>query len=129
MLFSYHQLKHQVSLAVDSANVAKLLGDLRRNSWILNFVRKRKQSFNFFSIAFPDAESLVFVDKLNALKVFKTYKDARMKSFKGHSEALKFAKSGINVAVPAPDPVMSCKYSRLAMRMQESRDSSISADI
>lgn len=41
----------------------------------------------------PDADDMVFENKVAALQTFKQFKDARMKAFKSRSEALKFAKN------------------------------------
>ena len=63
-----------------------------------------------FYVAFlPDAENMVFENKENALKICKTYKDARFKSFKSRSEALKFAKNGTNPVASIPESTLLCK--------------------
>lgn len=50
----------------------------------------------FFATSAVDADKYVFQKKEDALKAFKSNKDARMKSFKSQGEALKFAKNGSN---------------------------------
>ena len=44
-------------------------------------------------------DDFVFTDKIDALKIFKTYKDSRLKSFKNRNDALKFAKIGLSCIV------------------------------
>lgn len=62
-------------------------------------------------VAFPvDAEDMVFEAKVDALKVFKSYKDARFKSFKSRSEALKFARNGTNPPTASLlESILKCK--------------------
>lgn len=59
-----------------------------------------------------DAESFVFENKEDALKVFKSHKNARLKPFKNKNEALKFAKSGQNMLNTSSlfEAVLKCKY-------------------
>lgn len=52
---------------------------------------------------------MVFDNKADALKILKTYKDARFKSFKSRGEALKFAKNGINQVASILDSILKCK--------------------
>lgn len=69
-----------------------------------------KTKFNFFVAFSPDAADLVFDDKFSALKTFKTYKDARFKSFKSRDEALSFVKKGTNPTTTSVfDSVIKCK--------------------
>jgi hypothetical protein len=58
----------------------------------------------------------VFEDKALLLQTLKNYKDARFKSFKSRSEALKFARNGTN---PAPSilDVLKCKSIPATMRL------------
>ncbi|CAO1399721.1 unnamed protein product [Diamesa hyperborea] len=55
----------------------------------------------YYAIYAPSAErdDFVFTDKIDALKIFKTYKDSRLKSFKNRNDALKFAKIGLSSIV------------------------------
>lgn len=52
---------------------------------------------------------MVFEVKADGLKVFKTYKDARFKSFKSRGEALKFAKNGTNPVSSILESILKCK--------------------
>lgn len=52
---------------------------------------------------------MVFENKVDALKIFKTHKDARFKSFKSRGEALKFAKNGTNPVASILDSILKCK--------------------
>lgn len=59
---------------------------------------KTNYSVAISAVFVADADKYVFQKKEDALKAFKSNKDARMKSFKSHNEALKFAKNGSNTS-------------------------------
>jgi hypothetical protein len=52
----------------------------------------------------------VFESKVDALKAFKSYKDARLKSFKTRGEALKYVKNGTNPVTSILDSILKCEY-------------------
>lgn len=54
---------------------------------------------------------MVFENKVEAMQIFKKYKDARFKSFKNYAEALKFAKNETNpAATKFLENLLKCKY-------------------
>lgn len=53
----------------------------------------------------------MFENKVEAMQIFKKYKDARFKSFKNYAEALKFAKNETNpAATKFLENLLKCKY-------------------
>jgi hypothetical protein len=58
-----------------------------------------------------EPENLVFEDKAKLMETLKLYKDARFKTFKTRSEALKFVKNGAaNQSLSLFNSIVKCEY-------------------
>lgn len=63
----------------------------------LSSLKSKNNNLRKFHNFLVDPQDFVFVKKEDALKALKANKDSRFKSFKSLEDALKFAKSGVNI--------------------------------